>query len=406
MPWQVVVTLVIIGIIVVISGIVAGIATSRWVILVGMMAVYIGYIASGLTTVQQDEVAAYLVFGKAVANLKPGLKLAPPLLTRVVRFTSATIHFMFGAQTDREGKVVTTSPVGGEFLVTTNTPMLVSFAGDSDARNMVPLEYGPTGEVSRWETDESWDPKKLEDDPLQRPLTSGPRVAVIVRISGPKHFIRAAGNLDNAFGNVSRIVEGVLTEFAGKNTLRFCMAHAREVVEAIKHRAEWLIGDPDVFNLPDEKRWGVDLKEVKILYWGMSHRLNEAMQGVANAQFDKQSTVQTAQGVAEATLLTGKARNTVAREMHEGKGGEIALQIRGFEAAEKIAKDAKLIITPGAGGIAELTTTGFAVGQAVQKALGGDKEPTEKNDASNPSADKSNKGSKPDKPHGKEGGGK
>lgn len=345
---------------------------------------FVGYILSGIQTVQQDEVAAYLVFGKATQNLEPGLVIVPPFIASVERFTSATIHFIIGVRTDKEGNIIPNEPVGDETVVTDNRQRLVNFAGKDTALDRIPdkSKYDHTGTIE-W-TKGGNSAQEHKDDALQKPLTSSPLVAVLLRVSSAQNLIRAAGSLQNAFGNVARLTEGILNQFAGKNTLRFCIMNAEDVTDAIQRRVEWLVGDPDAIKrigdpnvkVSENDQWGLDIESVQVLYWGQSYPLNQALENVAIAQLTKQSVIEEKTGEAEGIKLVGKANADAASSMRESQSADLAYKLAVLKAMVETAKGANLVIASGTQGVEDVVTKSFATGLQAQKALDGQTKPT------------------------------
>jgi hypothetical protein len=277
-----------------------------------------------------------------------------------------------------------------------------------------PEAYDFSGKIRKWIPPEKFDglphdpaidddENSPNEDPLQRQFNASPVVAVLLRVWSMRRFERAAGSIDNAFGNVSEIVKGVLSQFAGMNTLRFCMLHGYAVVDTLKRQAEWQVGDPDAielykrnyreaardpkryekthntefkrltgpgpFGLKDTDEWGVDIESVQIMYWGTSYDFNKKQQDAATSVFDKQARVQQAQGEAEAKRINADADKYAANQLAASTNHELAKYKLALEAGTNMWKGTeKVIITPPGEGVANVLATGMTIGQQLQNA--------------------------------------
>ncbi len=353
-----------------------------WALIV-FNSIFVAWLLSGYDNIDQGEQASLKVFGKATRDLEPGLIFAPPGLSKINRETSATMRFVIGALMSREGEPLPTETVGDEIIYATDQPMFVSFVGKDKAQNKLPNEnrFDHTGEIKSWVKARDWHPPKDDDDPLQDPINCAPVVAVLVRVSSMSRFERSGKSIENALGNMARVAEGVLNQFSGKNTLRFCMSYTSEVLNVLKRQMEWLVGDPDAIQrfireghsmdeLKYTDQWGMDIIEVAIPYWGLSYNFNQSQQKAATSRYEKQAGIQAKMGEAKGIELVGNATAEVAKKMAAEGNPELAFKLRAIEETASMMPHAKAIVISGPSGFADLMAQGLVLGQNLSN-LGG-----------------------------------
>jgi hypothetical protein len=259
-----------------------------------------------------DEQAALTFFDHPISNVKSGAPYAPLFFIQVKKVTAKVIQREFPADPEH---IYRGDMKSGEKLPDgMKPPIRVQFRNSITKEEAVKLfsesELNPVdaeGHVVPFVVD-------VPDDGLGRRVTAEPYPVVRFLITDPSEFLRNIGSITDALQQIEDEMFSVLTRFYPKmsvgqalQNIKWMNVHLfRSVMERINSRSGGSI-----------KPWGIELQAAYVKYIYTSHGVNTAISEAAQAPFEKEKMIVTAQGEKERLTLEGQGKASAAFDLEK-----------------------------------------------------------------------------------------
>jgi hypothetical protein len=260
--------------------------------------------------IQPDQNAALVLLGRPVSNSGPGAPFAPLGLVQVVKVNANVLQREFPAEPENifrgEMKSEEKLPEGMK------PPVRVQFRDsitEADARKL----FGPDFTVKDPEGNDISFVADVPDDGLSQRVTAEPYPVVRIAIDNPAQYLRTIGSEEEAFKQLEDELFNVITNFYTRMSVAQALANLRWMGVHLFIAAERRVGARG-----DEIRpWGVSIQAAFIKVIHTSKGINVAISERAQAPFQKQATIVTAEGEREKRIKEGEGAAQAARDLEQ-----------------------------------------------------------------------------------------
>lgn len=225
----------------------------------------------------------------------------------------------------------------------------------------------------------STDTDVTEDDPLNRRMTQEVVLIVTWKILNFKQFYTTMGSVEEVKRQMEDASVAMLMEEFAKITPAVALKNLVKYNKRLKETISQRIGEEG-----SETWWGIKLLKAEIKIINFSHKMNEAIQEIAEISAKKKVTIITAQAQKESDILKGEGEGEGEKARLKGRTDGFVYMaenlkvsgtaVLGAETARGITENpGQKTIIAGAGGFENLVTTGATIAEILK-----DKNPEEK----------------------------
>lgn len=286
-----------------------------------------------------SEIGAHTFFGMPFRQLESGLSFVP-----------------FG---------VTTVEVFSNLIQQTELPaepedIYRGTKDDPDAKNI------PKGKFAANRILFNGKPTNL-NDPYDQPMVSDVSVVVRSQILDAVEFVQTIGTQEKMRVQINDEVVAILTKVFAERTPAQAIKEIDKVNDELKSAINKMVAP-----------WGCEVHSVTIKPFSFSHKLNEAVLAVPEAERNKQVKILNAEGEKQAKILMGQGEASAEKAVIEARGEAMKkmYQDLGVDGAAVLAAETARGITnnpgqktiiAGSGGFKDLATVGTVLGEAMKK---------------------------------------
>jgi hypothetical protein len=281
--------------------------------------------------VPTDQNAAITLWGRPLLNTGPGAVFAPLGFIIVITVPSVAIQREFPAEPENiyRGEL----KEGAELTPQQRPPIRFQYR-DSITQERAKEVFG-NDYVQTFPNDDGTERRvtflaDVPDDGLSARVTAEAFPIVRFMIEDPCLFLRNIGGVDPAVKQIEDEMFGVLTRFYTRMSAAQALANMEWMSLILYHAVIRRVGARGSI-----KSWGVDVQAAFVKYLYTSHGINTAISQAAQAPFDKQQNIITAEGTKRRLILEGEGKARAARDLEQQ---ELQGRARGMgEIAEKLA---------------------------------------------------------------------
>jgi regulator of protease activity HflC (stomatin/prohibitin superfamily) len=238
--------------------------TTVFVIVFALIVAYLLVFSFG--TVQSNEIATKLVFGKAKGDIEPGLYFAPPGIVRIERYPRTNFQDELPADPEhifRKDDVEKIPP--GMF-----PPIRVKF-GQPDPTDLT-----------------------LANDPYNIPMVAEVVPVVSWHITNATMFYMTIGSIENCRKIIQDKVVGVFGNKFSAITPAKASLHLGETSEELEGILK-----------TETTTWGIEIDDAYVKPFVFSHSLNKSVTDVSEAKQKAKATIETAEATRQKTVKEG-----------------------------------------------------------------------------------------------------
>ncbi len=293
--------------------------------------------------VKLNENAALTLLDIPVADLGPGPAFAPLLITEIKRVTSETIqkefpdepHKIFrGDMKDKEGiPEGSKPPIRIQFRDSITEEEAVKLFGEKE--RIATIQYN--GET----------PEEIEFvieapiDGLAKRVTAEPYPVIRFVIESPTLFLRNIGSVDKALTQIEDEMFSVLTRFYPRMSVGQALQNIRWMNAHLYNAVAKRVGIRGGL-----KPWGIKLQDAYVKYIYTSHKVNTAISEAAQAPFEKEKTIITAEATERRLILEGRGAAQASHDFEKktlaGRAAGMALIAKELEISGREAQSAEV----------------------------------------------------------------
>jgi hypothetical protein len=274
---------------------------------------YIVFSFRFLDPVGVDENAALIFFGRAIGNVKSGPVFAPLGLFNLTKVTSEIIEKEFPDEPQNifRGEMKdTTVDMNGK-----KPPIRVQFRNSITQAEAKEILGEAITAVRNYDADTEPDRvvkfvANAPEDGFARRLTAEPYVVVQFVIEDPSLFLRNIVSIENAKKQIEDLMFSVIQQYYPQMSIGQALQNVEWMNILLFNAVEKLIGVRG-----DLKPWGVSLQGAYVKYIYTSHQINTSVMKAAQALYDKQATITTAEGERERLVLEGRGIASAAGDL-------------------------------------------------------------------------------------------
>ncbi len=301
------------------------------------------HIAVSFEELGPSEIGAHMFFGRPIRHLECGLAFVPFGITTVEVFSNLIQQAELPAEPE---KVYRGSPA------------------DPDAKDIPPGKYAAIRILFGAPSPTSGD---APEDPYNNRMAV--EVTPIIR-----YQIEDAAIFVQTIGTWEKMRTQVEDEVVAKINEEFCTMSPAEALKKIGEVSKKLT------EIADEMvgGWGCKIHSVTIKPFSFSHKLNEAVLAVPEAERQKRVQILKAEGDKQAKILVGQGEASAEKAVIEARGEAMKkmYQDLGVDGAAVLAAETARGITnnpgqktiiAGSGGFKDLATVGTVLGETMKK---------------------------------------
>lgn len=260
--------------------------------------------------VAYNERASLTLFGgRPLANVESGTPFAPLFVIQVITVTSEVIQKEFPA--DPENIYRGDMKSGDSLPEGMKPPIRVQFRTsitEAEADRLFnDAERNPSdvdGNIVPFVTD-------VPDDGLGRRVTAEPYPVVRFLINNPSLFLQNIGSVKNALEQIEDEMFSVLNRFYPRMSVGQALQNIRWMNLHLFNSVSKRVGSRGEY----VRSWGIELQAAYVKYIYTSHGVNLAISEAAQAPFEKEKMIVTAEGNKRRIILEGEGYAKAAFEL-------------------------------------------------------------------------------------------
>jgi len=325
-----------------------------------------GHIFLSFGVINERQLGAMFIFGRAVGDLESGLYFAFWPFCYVRKETKNIVQIEIGVLTEEERQKAKTLEASASVYLMED-PLRVNW-GDIKSADGTP-------------EDKKKEEAMFKGNPYAEAMVTDTHATVRFRICSLSRLINHAGSLIEGIELIRGVVVSTLISHAGKSFVGRAIHDMEAMNKKLREAVEEFVVDPNTnaykaafaaTGKPHESSWGVDVKETQITRLGTAKRINVAIadkgkviyeaQGERTrlqevgagqakaielkAQADKVRLTKEGAGNAEAERLLLIARKVGLQQLAMVAGTPKGLIVLQLEALERALKEGKPVIIP------------------------------------------------------------
>lgn len=288
---------------------------------------YVAYsIVSIKAPVAPDEMGIKLVANKPVQNIYAGWVFVPPLFCRVITTSKNLIVIQVGRidpKRNEQGAAVEELPADmyaeSATKIPIAEPLRVTFADRSTTN-----EEWTT--ASSEQLDQYIGGPNARREELFSRVTTDPVVVIGVKIYDLRRLVQRVGTDRKEWANMlAQQAKATLSEFAGKHTVAYTIAHMHKAKKRLLHDLEEQIHDPHPDTTEHQAKaqekawqalsWGLNVEWVRISTLGLPRHINEGAAKARAEAYLQEGERRKAEASAYKIKLEGEAKATAEEQL-------------------------------------------------------------------------------------------